>query len=86
MIYAITNAINKIKILQKDVYIITPTELGFKQAQKGKGINYSYIEPIYKLSQEKKLDLNFLCIINGGNRIKKMIDFNGAKDITDEVL
>lgn len=63
-----------IKLKNKKVYFLVPTELGFLSAAKGKGVNCPYIDQLYQICNEKNLEIHSLAVLNGGYFFQKQVN------------
>jgi hypothetical protein len=61
----------RIQMCEKDVYVLSPTPLGFKKC---KGPNEEIINKIFRISEEKKLNFHSIAISNGGKLIRDILD------------
>lgn len=73
MIKGIQEALKHINYKEAKVCIVVATALGFRQAEKGKGVNAKHIQVVYDWIEKKNGMLYVLEVTNGGDRIKKMI-------------
>ncbi len=78
MLLAIKDACEHIRVAEKEIFIVVPTELGFLKAEKGKGINSALIKEITDICVQKQLSLNTLTVFNGGDQIKRIAQNNGS--------
>ncbi len=73
MLEAILNACERIKIEGKQVFVLSPTSLGFRSAESRNGVNEMFIQKIFQVCSEKKLTLNVISLHNGGGFIKNLL-------------
>ena len=70
-------AIAACRLLRKGnttLYLITPTPLGFKQGQKGRGVNVELIQTILDVCSSKNITFQEIALHNGGDLIRSMIN------------
>ena len=73
MLEGVLAAIERIKLGNRSVYVLSPTPLGFK---KRKGPNEELINRIFSACAQKNLDLHSIAISNGGQLIRHLLDKN----------
>jgi len=78
MLLGIKDACEHIRIAEKEIFIVVPTELGFLKAEKGKGVNSDLIKEIIDICKQKQLSLNTLAVLNGGDFIKNVAQNSGT--------
>ena len=71
MLEGVLAAFMRIQMCEKDVYVLSPTPLGFKKC---KGPNEEIINKIFRISEEKKLNFHSIAISNGGKLIRDILD------------
>lgn len=71
MLVGVLAAIERIKLDNRSVYVLSPTPLGFK---KRKGPNEELITRIFNACAQKNLDLHSIAISNGGQLIRCLLD------------
>lgn len=67
------DALKHINIHNKKLYIVDASQIGFKGALKGKGINYELIKEILKLCEEKNIEYEEVFIHGGGELLRNII-------------
>jgi len=70
MLLAIKDACEHIRIEEKNIFFITPTQLGFHIAERGKGANRGLVEEIIYICNLKALNINTLAISGGRDLFK----------------
>lgn len=73
MIYGAKAVCESIKRDNMTVYIITPTELGFRKALRGEGVNKDYIQEVFEICRAKSLDFRPIALRNGGQLIQNIV-------------
>lgn len=71
MLEGVLAAVERIKLQNKRVFVLSPTPLGFK---KRKGPNEELITRILNSSAQKNLDLHSIAIHNGGQLIRNLLE------------
>lgn len=70
MLLAIKDACEHIRVEEKNIFFITPTQLGFHIAERGKGANRGLVEEIIYICNLKALNINTLAISGGSDFFK----------------
>lgn len=70
MLLAVEHICRRLKHHNIDVYIVSPTELGFKKGERNKGANVALVQEIYAICREKGLQLHSTAIVGGGEFVK----------------
>ena len=73
MIYGAKAVCESIKRDNITVFVITPTELGFRKALRGNGVNKDYIQEIFDVCHAKSLDFRPIALLNGGHLIQEIV-------------
>lgn len=71
MLEGVWAAIERIKLQNKRVFVLSPTPLGFKRR---KGPNEELITRIFDACAQKNLDLHSIAISNGGQFIRYLLE------------
>jgi hypothetical protein len=71
MLEGVLAAIERIKLDNRSIYVLSPTPLGFK---KRKGPNVELINSIFDACAQKKLDFHSIGISNGGQLIRNLLE------------
>ena len=72
MIKGAINAVDRIT-MSKRIFLISPTQLGFVGAFKGKGVNLQYLQDLLSLIKQKQCQLTEVHFINGVDEIKRLL-------------
>ncbi len=73
MLEAVLDACERIQIDGKQIFVLSPTPLGFRSAEKRKGVNEMFIQKIFQVCSEKNLVLNALSLHNGGEFVRDLL-------------
>lgn len=74
MLLAVEHICRKLKHNDIDVYIVSPTELGFKRGERNKGANVALVQEIYTICKDKNLRLHSATVVGGGEFLKCWIE------------
>ena len=84
MIKGAIDAISRIT-MSKRIFLISPTQLGFLGAFKGKGVNSQYLQDLLSLINQKQCQLTEVQFINGADEIKRLLrQYAPNKKVFDE--
>lgn len=84
MIKGAIDAVSKIT-LSKRIFLISPVQLGFIGAFKGKGVNSQYLQDLLNLIKQKQCQLTEVQFINGADEIKRLLrQYAPNKKVFDE--
>lgn len=72
MLLAVKDACEHIGDHTKNIFIVSPTRLGFHMAKKGKGANVDLVNEIMDICNQKALKINTLAIPGGSELFKEI--------------
>lgn len=73
MLEAILDACQQIKLQDKQLFVLSPTQLGFKKAERGNGPNADIIKQILGVCREKNIEICTIYISYGGDFIREFL-------------
>ncbi len=73
MLEAILDACQQIKLQDKQLFVLSPTQLGFKKAERGNGPNADIIKQILGVCREKNIEICTIYISYGGEFIREFL-------------
>lgn len=69
----------QIKLRGIDVYILSPTELGFRKGASGKGPNREIVQHIFEICNEKYMNFHSISLLEGGDTVKEWLHLKNKK-------
>ncbi len=73
MLEAILDACQQIKLQDKQLFVLSPTQLGFKKAERGNSPNADIIKQILGVCREKNIEICTIYISCGGDFIREFL-------------
>lgn len=76
MLEAIFAACERIRLQNEKVFVLYPTQFGFKKGENAKDQNVDLVSDAFNVCAQKQLELNTAAICNGGESINGILNGN----------